>query len=115
MYMHTYIYIHIYLNAPRITPGQIEAVVFCGYVVLRNILAQVLIWHSPEHEVEPSGGLWGAEAAPGARWGLSGALEFLGRPFAAIRKSLGSLIASMYFFYEVFWLRCCFGNCQNTS
>ena len=38
-----------YLTALRIPPGQIKATVFCGYVFLRNVLAQVLIWHLPEH------------------------------------------------------------------
>ena len=32
----------------------IEAVVFCGYVFLRNVLAKVLTWHLPEHKLKLS-------------------------------------------------------------
>ena len=36
---------------------RIEAVVFCGYVFLRNVLARVLTWHLPEDKLKLSGGL----------------------------------------------------------
>ena len=43
----------------------------CGYMFLRNVLAQVLICHLPEHDLKPSGGLWAGRGGP---WGTMGPL-----------------------------------------
>ena len=56
---------------------------------LRNVLVKVLIWHLPEHELPPSGGLWGGPTRSLGHHGASGGA--LGGPRAAIGGLLGFL------------------------
>ena len=70
VYIHPCIYIHIYMYVYTIYSLRAfrwaKMRLLCSvaiYVFLRNILSHVLIWHLPEHELKPLGGLWG-----GPRW-----------------------------------------------
>ena len=51
---------------------RIEAVVFCGYVFLRHVLAKVLTCHLPEHKLKPSGGLGVSGSSLVVLWGRLG-------------------------------------------
>ena len=56
---------------------------------LRNVLVEVLIWHLPEDELPPLGGLWGTPRRALGHHGASG--EALGSP----RVALGGLLVSL--------------------
>ena len=58
IYIYTYLSIYIYIESLRAYRWA-KLSWFCGYVFLRNVVAKVLIWHLPEHELKLSGGLWG--------------------------------------------------------
>ena len=60
-----------------------------GYGFLQNGLSQVMIWHLPEHELNPSGGLW-AGGRRGLGWGsLRGLCRGLVDPWGYLGGYLG--------------------------